>query len=132
MLPLRKLTATLILTLALAASICVVTPSCTTSAARATYVTAATTTVTVEAALRAYNVFAANGKTTVAQNAQVKKAFERYQASMMVLCDAGAIYAAGMTNTNLAAQAAVQQAALNASASINDIINLIRSFGVKI
>lgn len=117
---------------ALLGAVAVVTPSCTTSAARATYQTAATTTVSVEAAVRAYNVFAAEGKTTVEQNRQVKAAYEKYQACMAVLCDAGAVYAAGVNSTNASASAAMQQAAVNLSASINDVLALVRAFGVKI
>ena len=101
-----------------------------------TYNTAAATTITVETALKAYNVFAAQGKTTIEQNRQVKAAYEKYQAAFAVVCDAGTIYAAssdtiGGTNAP-AASLALQQAVINANASLNDIINLIRSFGVKL
>lgn len=95
------------------------------------YKSAATTTVTVETAIRAYNVFAAQGKTTVAQNQKVKDAYLKYQAAFSVLCDAGAIYAA-TGGTNAPAAAALQQAVQNSSDSINDIIKLVTIFGVKL
>ena len=107
------------------------TTGCNTTPQRASFITVTTTDVSVETALRAYNVFAAQGKTTVAQNLQVKAAYEKYQAAFAVLCDVGAVYAATST-TNAPAAAALQQATLNASASIADVINLIQSFGVKL
>ena len=105
---------------------------CTSSAARVSYQTAATTSVTVETAVRTYNVFAAEGKTTVEQNRQVKLAYERYQACMAVLCDAGAVYAATVNNTNAPAAAGLAQAAQNVTTSIADVIALVRSFGVTL
>ena len=50
-----------------------------------TYQAAATSSVTVEAALHAYNAFAAAGKTTVEQNLAVKAAFLKYQAAFAVV-----------------------------------------------
>ena len=106
--------------------------ACHTTPQQVTYQAAAATTVTVEVALRAYNVFAAQGKTTVAQNQQVKAAYEKYQAAFAVVCDAGQIYAAtGGTNAP-AASLAMQAAVANASASQTDIIKLVQSFGVKL
>ena len=122
----------LLLVGALLCSPVVLMQGCTSSAARVTYQTAGATSVTVEAAVRAYNVFAAQGKTTVEQNLAVKKAYERYQACMAVLCDAGMVYAASAGNTNAPAAAGLQQAALNASASIADVVNLVRALGVEI
>ena len=106
--------------------------ACHTTPQQVTYQSAAATTVTVEVALRAYNVFAAQGKTTIAQNRQVKAAYEKYQAAFAVVCDAGQIYAAtGGTNAP-AASLALQAAVANASASQTDIIKLVQSFGVKL
>ena len=105
---------------------------CTSSAARMTYQAAATTEVSVETAVRAYNVFAAQGKTSVEQNRQVKLAYERYQACMAVLCDAGAVYAATAGQTNAPAAAGLAQAAANVTTSIGDVIGLVKSFGVTL
>ena len=96
------------------------------------YKTAATTAVTAEAAVRAYNAWAAQGKTTVAQNQAVKAAFLKYQATFAVVCDLGAAYAASGSNTNAPGAAALQQAIANSAASIADVVNLVRSFGVKL
>ena len=97
-----------------------------------TYQAAATTSVTVEAALHAYNAFAAAGKTTVEQNLAVKAAFLKYQAAFAIVCDAGAVYAATGTTNAPAASAALQTAIVNANATISDLVNLVRTFGVKI
>lgn len=105
---------------------------CHTTPQQATYRAAATTTVTVEVAVRAYNEFAKQGKTTVQQNQQVKAAYEKYQLAMNIVCDAGEIYAASSTTNNAAADLALQAAMANAQQTINDVIALVRSFGVKI
>ena len=105
---------------------------CTSSAARVSYQTAATTSVTVEVAVRAYNVAAAAGRTTVEQNRQVRMAYERYQACMVVLCDAGAVYAATAGQTNAPAAAGLAQAAANVTTSIGDVIALVKAFGVTL
>lgn len=97
-----------------------------------TYQAAATTSVTVEAALHAYNAFAKAGKTTVEQNQAVKAAFLKYQAAFAVVCDAGAIYAATSSTNSPAASAALQTAIVNANNTIADLINLVRALGVKI
>lgn len=101
---------------------------CHTTPQRVTYQAAATAGITVETAVRAYNVFAAQGKTTIEQNRQVKAAYEKYQAAYIVVCDAGAIYA-GSNGANFAE---LQRALDAATASQGDIINLIKSFGVKL
>lgn len=98
---------------------------------RATYQVASSTSVTVEVALKTYNVFAAQGKTTIAQNIKVKEAYERYQVAMEIVCDAGQAYAA-TGGADGSTSAALQEAVSNANTSLADLINLIRSFGVKI
>lgn len=102
---------------------------CTTTAKHNAYVAAGGTQVTVEAAISAYNIYAKQGKTTVAQNLAVKAAYEKYQTAMALVCDLGAIQSAS-SSTNSAA--AFQQATLNAAQTITDILNLIQSFGVKL
>ena len=62
--------------------------------------------------------------------AQVKSAFEKYQASVAVLCDAGAIYSAAGTNTT--ASAAFSQATANAGQTLLDLENLLTAAGVKL
>ena len=96
------------------------------------YQAAGTTAVTVETALAAYDQFAKAGKTTVAQNLAVKNAYVKYQAAFAVLCDAGAAYAASGGATNAPVAAALEQATANANQSINDVIALVQSFGVKL
>ena len=132
-LPPPKATGTaLLLALALMLPSAVLFTGCHTTPQQATYQAAGTASVTVETALKAYDVFAAQGKTTPAQNAAVKAAYEKYQAAFAFVCDAGAIYAStGQTNTP-AASAAVQTAIVNANQTIADLLALVRSCGVKI
>jgi hypothetical protein len=97
-----------------------------------TYRAASTSGVAVGTALKAYDVFAAAGKTTPAQNAAVKAAYEKYQAAFALVCDAGAVYsAAGQTNAP-AAGAALQIAVQNANQAIADLVTLVQRFGVQI
>ena len=131
--PPSKPTVTLMIALA-SASLLFTGSGCSTTPERVTYQSAASVTVTAAEAVRAYNVFAAAGKTTVAQNLQVKAAFENYQASMAVACDLGAAYAAasGSTNNAAGARLALATATANVSQELSDLLALIRSFGVNI
>ena len=108
---------------------------CQTTPQQVTYQAAATTSITVEQALQAYDVFAKAGKTTIAQNQQVAAAYAKYQTAFELACDAGQVYAAySITNATGAtgAQAAFSQAVANANQSLTDLKNLITSFGVKL
>ena len=106
---------------------------CSSTPQQVTYQAAATSNVTVQTALQAYDQFAAAGKTTPAQNAAVKAAYEKYQATMAVVCDLGQVYAAAGTSTNsTAAKAALDTAGTNAAQELSDLVALIQSFGVKL
>lgn len=107
---------------------------CNTTPQRVTYEAAATTTVTVETAIKAYNVYVA-GKTdatTIAHNQAVKVAYLKYQAAAAVVCDAGKIYAATSATNAPAANEALDEAVADRNATIADVINLVKSFGVKL
>ncbi len=124
---------TLLLSLALIATILVsgiAITGCGTTAQQVAYKSAGTTEITVETALRAYNQMAKAGKTTIKENQQVKAAYEKYQNSFALLCDAGAVYAA-TGGTNATASAVMQQAVSNSAASIADLLALIQSFGTE-
>lgn len=99
------------------------------------YQVASTTNITVDQAIQAYDAFAKAGNTTIAQNQQVAAAYAKYQAAMMVVCDAGAAYSAS-SNTNASgatgAAGVLQAAVSNANQSITDLENLITSFGVPL
>jgi len=108
---------------------------CSTTPQQATYQAAATTEVTVEQALQAYDAWAKAGKTSVAQNQAVAAAYAKYQAAMAVVCDAGSVYAAAAENTSTntpSYSVALQQAVINANQSLADLEALIVSFGVKL
>lgn len=104
---------------------------CHTTPQQAAYQAAGTTAVTVEAALKAYDVIAAQGLTTPAQNAQVKAAYQKYQAAFAVVCDAGAVYAASKGTNGFAAANALQAAIVNANLTITDLVNLVKTYGAK-
>ena len=98
---------------------------------KTSYRVAATTTVSAEAAVRNYNVFAAAGKTTVAQNQRVKAQYEKYQLAFSLLCDAGADYAAAGSDPASPAAAVFQSAIANSAATLLDLTKLLNSFGLK-
>ena len=118
-------------TLLIALGACLVLMGCHYTPQRIAYVSASTTAVSVETALAAYNEFAKAGKTSVAQNIAVRDAYEKYQLAAAVVCDAGAVYAE-TGGTNHVYAAAFQTATMNMSQTVLDVLNLIRSFGVKI
>lgn len=122
---------TFILSLSLCCVVVAVQCGCS-SPQKTTYRAAGATSVTAEAAVRAYNAWAKQGKTTVAQNQKVKAAYEKYQASFALVCDLGAIYAASGSATNTPATAALQQALADNGAAIADIVNLVQTFGAKL
>jgi hypothetical protein len=100
-----------------------------------TYQTVATTKVSVETVMHLWGAYVASGNATVAQEIQVRDAYQKYQAAMLVVCDAGAIYSASSLTNAVGAtglSAALQQAILNATNSIADLENLVTSFGVKL
>ncbi len=106
---------------------------CATGPESAVYQGAGVAQVSVETALQAYDQFAAAGKTTPAQNAAVKAAYEKYQLAFAAACDAGAIYAAAGNGTNApAASLALEQALQNSNQEISDFVALVQSFGVKL
>jgi len=109
----------------------------------AAYKVVATTGVSVDTAMSEWGAYVAsvprtNSAVVLALSAQeqsVKSAYQKYQASFVVVCDAGAAYAAASV-TNAAgsspAQLALQNAESNASQDISDLESLIGSFGVKL
>jgi len=89
--------------------------------------------VSVEVALGAWDQFVKAGKSTVAQEQQVKAAYAKYQAAFSVMCDAGATWSASENTTNAtAATAAYSYAAQNVTTELQNIETLVTSFGVKL
>jgi len=105
---------------------------CNTTPQQITYRAAGTTIVSVDTAMNLWGAYVASGKATVAQEQAVKAAYEKYQASMAVACDAGAVYASTSSTNAPAASLALSQAVANASQELTDLENLINSFGVKL
>jgi hypothetical protein len=107
------------------------TEGCSTTPQRAAYQSVATTEVSVEAAVNEWNAYVAAAHPPLAQQQAVRAAWQKYQAAMLLVCDAGAAYsAAGSTNSAGAtgASAALQQAITNAGQTITDLEYLITQF----
>lgn len=96
------------------------------SANRTAYQTVGVTQITVDAAMNAWGAYVASGKAGETQEAQVKLAYQQYQATAVTVIDAAR--AAG-ANANAPI---LNQAVAAASASLNNLINLVKSFGVKL
>ncbi len=104
---------------------------CASTPQQATYQAAGTTVVSVDAAMNLWGAYVAAKHPSTNVEAQVENAYDKYQASMAVVCDAGAAYAA-TGGTNATASAALSQAVVNSSQELTDLENLITSFGVKL
>jgi hypothetical protein len=102
------------------------------------YKTATTTQITVEAAMTVWGDYvkgqdAAGTPVSMDKRDQVKSAYEKYQMCAVVVADAGAGYTQAQSSTNATgAQAVLNTAIAIAGTSLADLVNLIRSFGVKI
>jgi hypothetical protein len=102
---------------------------------RTAYVAVGGVQVSAETAMGAWNVYVGAFHPSVATELKVKAAYEKYQAAMVAVCDAGAIYAAsGVTNATgqTGAGAALATAQANAAQSLADLVNLLRSLGVNV
>lgn len=120
------------LTLALLLATCLVAPlsftGCKSTPQQVAYQSVATTQVSVDVAMTAWGKYVAAMHPPVEQEILVAKAYQKYQAAMVVVCDAGKIYSAGAQGAASALQTAVQ----NANQTIVDLENLIATFGVTI
>jgi hypothetical protein len=99
------------------------------------YVAAGGVQVSAETAMAAWNVYVGQYHPPLHMELQVKAAYEKYQAAMVVVCDAGAIYAStSVTNAAgiMGASAALDTARNNASQDLADLVALIRALGVKV
>lgn len=100
------------------------------TAQQAAYRGAATTAVSVDTAMKAWGVYVATYHPGPAVESQVKAAYEKYQAAMVIVCDAGKIYAA--SGTNSVASVKINQAIADAGQDLIDLENLLTRFGVKL
>ncbi|MGH7939725.1 MAG: hypothetical protein ACREFR_01470, partial [Limisphaerales bacterium] len=105
--------------------------ACNTTPQEAIYRAAGTTVVTADTAMNLWGAYVAADHPGTNEEAAVETAYEKYQASMAVVCDAGAAYAA-TDGTNATAAAAVNEAIANSGQELTDLENLISSFGVNL
>lgn len=107
---------------------------CGTTAQQTSYRAYATTQVSVDAAMTEWGAYVKSFTPPVAQEQAVKSAYEKWQAAMAVVGDAGAAYSAANGDTNLvsAAFSVLTTAVQNANTSQTDLINLLVQFGVTV
>lgn len=90
--------------------------------------------ITVEAALRAWNDYIPVGKPSLEQQAKVRDAWKKYKAAQVLLLDCAIIVkeseAAGLSDPQ--AQEALNISIAEASNALADLIQLLRTFNVKI
>jgi len=104
-----------------------------TGCATAPYQTVATTQVAAETAVQEYDAWVKSQPTqNLAQNEAVKQAYDRYQAAMLAVADAGQIWQAQYQTNSSVSTAVLQQAVSNANQDLTDLDNLIAAFGVKL
>jgi hypothetical protein len=108
---------------------------CSTSPVRAAYTAEASTQISVETVMTAWGDYVAQNHPTAATEAKVRDAYQSYQAAMVAAVDASEIFAAastGDTNSIPASRAAAELARQAAAGRLSDLINLVRTFGVKL
>lgn len=101
-------------------------PGCGTAPQRA-YQTVATTEITVSAAMTAWGNYVKQFHPPASEELKVKAAYEKYQAAMIVVADAGKAVAEGTGS-----QARLDIVVQTAAASLKDLVNLIQAFGITI
>lgn len=98
-----------------------------------TYKGVATTQVAGQTALDAWNQAIPILHPSTNTQYAVRNAFDKWKASMLVVCDAGAAYAAGYGSTNAASlSGALEYAIANATQTKADFLNLLSQAGVNI
>lgn len=93
----------------------------------------ATTQITVETGLGLYNQAIPTLHISTNMQYQVRAYFDKWKAGMLVVCDAGAAYAAGYGSTNETfLAAALQQAITQSDQERVDFLSLLSQIGVKL
>jgi hypothetical protein len=99
------------------------------SPSRTLYTVEASAHVTIETALKAWNDHLGNHAVTLADERRVKDAFDKYKSAMVFAVRASQSYA---TLKNGESEKAANVAYADAIDSLSALVNLLRSFGVKI
>lgn len=99
----------------------------------AVYRTSSTAKVTADVAMRSWGAYVAQYHPPVEQEQKVKSAFEKYQASQLLLLDAAIAYrqAEASGGDKTAAQAKLDAAVAGASSALQSLLGLLQSFGLK-
>lgn len=130
----RKLILSLSTSLALAGAVALA-PNlgCSTGPVTTAYKAEQGTRIGVQEAMGLYNQLVKAGKVTTDQELKVKAAYEKVQASMIILCDVGKnISSINATNVTGAMQQALSAAVADYAQNLNDLYTLLRSLGVAV
>lgn len=94
---------------------------------KTSYNVVGTTTTSVPVLMGEWNTYVKAGKSTVAEEQQVKSAYEKYQISIETVCDIGATVSSGSsTNTT------VLQNSINLEVTaLSDLTSVLSTFGIK-
>lgn len=97
------------------------------SAPKRTYQVTSTVAITADAAMTAWGKYVTEFRPPAALEQTVKDAYDKYHAAALLVAAAGKAYAEGSgTTQGLNAAVAV------VSASLSELINLVRAFGINI
>ncbi len=109
-----------------------ITPACKNPQAVA-YKAVGATAVTADQAMSAWGDYVAQFHPPASQEQAVERAYERYQAAMLEVTDAGQEWAL-LSSTNAPALGPpdrLNQALAGSSQALSDLVNLVRAFGAK-
>lgn len=123
--------ALLIVVFGLGAALAII-PGCASTPQGVAYQATGTTRIGVYGAMELWGAYVKAVKPPVAQEAAVKDAFEKWQASMVAVCDAGQVWSLATSTNAIPAQDKFEAAVAAAGQARGDVINLITKFGVKL
>jgi len=104
---------------------------CASTPNKAAYQTVGTTIVSVDTAMHMWGAYVAVNHPSADVEKKVRAAYEKYQAAAAVVCDAGAVYASGIsTNSSVITLLNIKTAM--AQQALVDLENLLTSIGVQL
>lgn len=123
----KVLTTWLLTSWLLAGSLTIVASGCSGCASwkSTTYKTSGSVVITADAAMQGWALYVKSGQATQIQELAVRRAYDKYQAAMLMVIDAGKI----ATTSGNKSQLEIGVAA--AAAALVDLVNLINSFTSK-
>lgn len=99
------------------------------TANQAAYKTTATVQITADLAMRAWGEYVRIKQPGVKAELKVKAAFDKYRMAMVLVADAGRRFS---TINDPEGASRLEFTITNASATLSDLVEVIRSFGIKL